>query len=257
MRLKVFIVDDELLSRRNLEILLAHEPDIDIVGTYDRVEGLEEQVVQRKPDLIFLDIQMPGMNGIDFLASLKETLRPTPAVIFVTAFERYAVRAFGLHVYDYLLKPFSNGRLREALAHAKSRIMQERELQRRDAEPSASTLRHLVIKERGSIFQLPLADIIWVEAADHYLILHTSDRRVIWRSSLKEFLMGQEEGCFLQIHRSLAVNRERVLRLQRNGGGETWAELDNGHRLKVSRRRYSKVAAALQAGDSVVRNGGE
>ena len=246
MKLKVFIVDDEYLSRRNLEILLGKEPDIDITGTYDRAEGLEEQLVQRRPDLIFLDIQMPGVSGIDFLASLKEKLRPVPAVIFVTAFERYAVRAFGLHVLDYLLKPFSDARLREALAHAKARIMQERELQQRHGTAEQSHAKHLVIKDRGCLFQLPVTEIVWVEAADHYLVLHTKQRKLIWRSSLKEFLSGQDDGRFLQVHRSVVVNRGHVQQLNRQGGGH-WVALDNGHRLKVSRRRFTEIAAQLQS----------
>lgn len=246
MKLKVFVVDDELLSRRNLEILLAREPDIEVVGSYDRVDGLEAQVIQKRPDLIFLDIQMPGMSGIDFLEALKQKLRPAPAVIFVTAFERYAVKAFGLHVLDYLLKPFSDARLREALAHARSRIMQERELHQRHAVQSPDVSRHLVIKDRGNLIQLPVADIIWVEAADHYLVLHTSTRKVIWRSALKEFLVGQEDGRFLRIHRSIAVNRDHILQLHRNGDG-TWLELDSGTKLKVSRRRFTEISTELQA----------
>lgn len=242
MKLKVLIVDDERLSRCNLELILSEEPLIEVVGSCARPAEVLPAVKEYKPDLLFLDIQMPQQNGLELMAALKKTCRPMPAVIFVTAHEHFAVDAFGLHAMDYLLKPFSDERLREAINHARVRLMAERDA---DVSVPGQSLPVIVIKERGQVLRLAVDRVRWVEAADHFLVMGVAGENHVLRLSLKEFLQRYEHAGFFQIHRSALVNQAFVQRLYRDDREQAWVVLPDGKRLRVSRRRYKPLFEAL------------
>lgn len=240
MKLNVLIVDDELLARRNLECLLAEEWGATVVGSCGKAREVLPAVNTLRPNLILLDIQMPGQNGLELMAEIRKKVQPAPGVIFTTAHEQYAVEAFGLRALDYLLKPIREAHLKEALNHARLRLAQEALFAKNPED-----LETLCVKDGGVTYQLPLANISWVTSVDHYLVIHCEERNYVWRKSLQGFLKEAGEGTFLRIHRSVIVNRLHIYRFHRDEQQRIWLELRNGEKLKVSRRRYSSLIQEL------------
>ena len=233
LSIRTVIVDDETLARTNLKILLGRHPHIEIVG--EAGSGLEalEEIRARKPDLLFLDVQMPEYDGFDVLEMLG-TDTP-PAVIFVTAYDQYALKAFEAGALDYLLKPFDDARFELALSRAHDKIQHHR-----PASPKC-----LILKSGSQVLFLKHADIDWIEAADYYACLHVGARTHLLRRSLSELEHDLDSKAFCRIHRSAIVNLARVRALQLNPGGEHEVVLDNGSTLPISRRYRKQLQSAI------------
>jgi two-component system, LytTR family, response regulator len=225
--IRALVVDDEPLARSNLTVLLRRDPDIGAVAECG--SGLEAIAAIRtsKPDLVFLDVQMPECGGFDVLELLGSYL--PPAVIFVTAYDEYALRAFEAGALDYLLKPFDDARFVRALNRAKDKIAHYTPLQ-------ASPAKRLVVKSQGQVLFLNVADIDWVEAAGYYACLHVGSDMHVMRRTLLELERDLGSERFIRIHRSIIVNLERIHGLELQNGGEYEVVLRTQARLRLSRR---------------------
>lgn len=239
--IRVLVVDDEPLVRRGIVALLAEEPGIVVVG--EARNGTEALSLIRgtAPDLVFLDVQMPGLDGLGVLAALEPDERP--AVVFVTAFDQYAVRAFDLHAVDYLLKPFDDERFRTALARVRGRLQRgEAATERAAVAALLAELRgttagpdRLAVREHGQIVLVPVDEIDWIEAADNYVRLHRGGHYHLLRESLGRLEETLDRRRFARIHRSAMVNLTRVRALEPVPGGEYDVILTDGRRLTLSR----------------------
>ena len=221
------VVDDESWARRNLTVLLGNDPDIGSVLECDGGLSAVEMIRTSKPELVFLDVQMPECGGFDVLELLGSDLSST--IIFVTAYDEYAVRAFEAGALDYLLKPFDDARFSRALNRAKDRIAHYTPLQ----PPPA---KRLVVKSRGHVLFLNVADIDWVEAAGYYACLHVGSDTHVMRRTLLELERDLGDEKFIRIHRSIIVNLDRIHGLELQTGGEYEVVLRTQARLRLSRR---------------------
>ena len=241
--INALVVDDESLARRNLTVLLRRDPDIGSVGECGA--GLEavEEIRHSKPDLVFLDVQMPECGGFDVLELLGGDL--PPVIIFVTAYDEYALRAFEAGALDYLLKPFDDARFGRALKRAKEKLAHYLPPRPRAAE-------RLVVRSQGQVLFLSVADIDWIEAADYYACLHVGNDTHILRRSLSELEQDLGDEKFVRIHRSIVVNLDRVRGLELQASGEYEVVLKSKLRLRLSRRfrkRLEDRMAAMAGGD--------
>ena len=228
--MRALVVDDEALARRNLTVLLSRDPDVGSVTECESGFEAIEAIRKLKPDLVFLDIQMPECGGFDVLEMLGSDLPPT--IIFVTAYDEYALRAFEAGALDYLLKPFDDARFARALNRAKERLAHYVPAQARTAE-------RLVVRNQGQVLFLNVTDIDWIEAADYYACLHVGTHTHILRRSLSELEEDLGEEKFIRIHRSIVVNVDRVHGLELQANGEYEVVLKSKVRLRLS-RRYRK-----------------
>ncbi len=234
-KIRTVVVDDERLARSNVAIMLRKDPEIVIVSECGSGKEAVAEIRTLKPELVFLDVQMPEFDGFDVLEALGKDL--PPAVVFVTAYDDYAVRAFEAGALDYLLKPFDNARFETALARAKDRIAQ-----RRIAPRGAN---RMAIKDKGQILFLDIVDIDWIEAAEYYSCLHVGQKSYLLRRSMAELEQEFDANIFCRIHRSAIVNLERVQALALNADGENEVVLKNGARLPLSRRHRKDVQSRL------------
>jgi two-component system LytT family response regulator len=225
--IRALVVDDESLARSNVKVLLGRDPDIGTVAECG--SGLEaiETLRKSKHDLVFLDVQMPECGGFDVLEVLGTEL--PPAIIFVTAYEEYALRAFEAGALDYLLKPFDDARFERALKRAKDKIAHY-------APRQPQLAQRLVVKDRGQVLFLNVADIDWVEAAGYYACVHVGSDTHIIRRTLLDLERDLGEERFVRIHRSTIVNLERIRGLELQDGGEYEVVLKTRARLRLSRR---------------------
>lgn len=230
------VVDDEPLARASIVSLLRRDPEISVLGECGSGAEAVEAVRERSPSLLFLDVQMPGCDGFAVLESLG--IEVPPAVVFVTAYDRYALKAFEAEALDYLLKPYTNERFFRVLSRAKTALAQ-RPLESRRSE-------RLMIRSAGRIWFLAVGEIDWVEAADYYPSLHSGARTHLLRRSMRELERDLESRYFCRIHRSTIVNLARVRELRLDSGGEHEVVLRDETRLKVSRSYREKLQAALQ-----------
>jgi len=234
-QIRALVVDDESLARSNLIVLLRLDPEIEIVGQCGSgIEGLEE-IRSKKPDLVFLDVQMPECDGFDVLELLGGDL--PPAVVFVTAYDQYALRAFEAGALDYLLKPFDNARFDRALRRAKERILHGRNLPRK--------VDRLSIKSAGQVVFLKISEIDWIEAADYYACLHVGTKTHLLRRSMSELDRDLDQTIFCRIHRSTIVNLDRVRGLRLGEEGEHEVLLENGTSLRLSRNYRKQLQSRL------------
>jgi len=235
-KIRALVVDDEPLARSNLTVLLQLDPEIEIVSECGSgMEALAE-IRNSKPDLVFLDVQMPECDGFDVLEMLGGD-RP-PAVVFVTAYDQYALRAFESGALDYLLKPFDNARFDRALGRAKERIAHGRRNPPR-------TIEWLSVKSAGQVSFLKISEIDWIEAADYYSCLHVGGKTHLLRRSMSELDQELDQDAFCRIHRSTIVKLDRVRGLKLNENGEYDVLLDNGTRLRLSRRYRKQLQSRL------------
>lgn len=220
------MVDDEPLARSNLTVLLQADPDVASVTECGSGMEAVARIQQSRPDLVFLDVQMPECGGFDVLELLGHDL---PTIIFVTAYDEYALRAFEAGALDYLLKPFDSARFGRALSRAKDKLAHY-------APSRARPAQRLVVKSRSQVIFLDIADIDWIEAAGYYACVHVgSDTHIIRRTLLDlERDLGSER--FSRIHRSVIVNLERIQGLELQNGGEYEVVLKSKARLQLSRR---------------------
>ena len=225
--IQTLVVDDEAWARRNLTVLLGRDPDIAAIVECGSGSEAIEQIKQSKPDLMFLDVQMPGCGGFDVLEMLGSDLPST--IIFVTAYDEYALRAFEAGALDYLLKPFDDARFKRALDRAKDKIAHYNPRRTHAAE-------RLVVKSRGEVLFLNVADIDWIEAVGYYACLHVGSDTHIMRRTLLELERDLGESTFMRIHRSIIVNLDRIHRLELQNGGDYEVVLKSQARLRLSRR---------------------
>lgn len=228
-KIRTIIVDDEPLARSNLSVLLRLDSEIEIVAECGSGAEALTEIRTAKTDLVFLDVQMPECDGFDVLELLGQRL--PSAIVFVTAYDQYALRAFDAGALDYLLKPFDNARFARALDRAKQRLSRI-DLPRK--------LDRLAVKGSGEVVFVKISEIDWIEAADYYACLHVGPKTLLLRRSLAELEQELNENMFCRIHRSTIVNLDRVLGLELNEEGEYEVRLDRGMRLRLS-RRYRKL----------------
>ena len=234
-KIRALIVDDEQLARSNIAVLLQMDPEIETIGECGSGVEAVAEIRNTKPDLVFLDVQMPECDGFDVLEMLGNDL--SPAVVFVTAYDQYALRAFEAGALDYLLKPFDNVRFERALARAKHRIALARSV------PQA--VERIVIKSAGQVSFLKIAEIDWIEAADYYSCLHVGIKSHLLRRTMAELEQELDQSIFCRIHRSTIVNLNRVRGLKLDENGEYEVLLDNGSRLRLSRRYRTQLQSRM------------
>src|SRR5215469_108250 len=236
--IRVLVVDDESLARRNLTVLLRGDPDIRSIA--ECASGLEalEEIRKSKPELVFLDVQMPECGGFDVLEMLGSDLPPT--IIFVTAYDEYALRAFEAGALDYLLKPFDDARFGRALKRAKEKLAHYL-----PAQPRAAG--RIVVRSQGQVLFVSVADIDWIEAAGYYACLHVGSETHILRRSLLELEQDLGDEKFIRIHRSIVVNLERIRSLELQSGGEYEVVLKSRARLRLSRRYRKRLQERMGA----------
>ena len=245
-RTRILIADDEPLGRARIRMLLANEP-VEIVAETADGPSTVAAIEKLQPELVFLDIQMPGGSGFDVIEAVGAARMPF--VIFVTAFDRYALRAFDVHALDYLLKPFDRERFRDALTRARERIEHhsDADLERKllalvnDLKPGPQPLERFVIKSGGRVFFLRARDIEWIEAAGNYVKLHVGPETHVFRETMNSIEAKLDPAVFFRIHRSHIVNIERVRELQPWFNGEYVVFLTSGARLTLSRGYREKL----------------
>jgi two-component system LytT family response regulator len=240
MKIRTIIVDDEPLARSNLAILLRNDPQIEIVGECSSGAEALAKIRAARPDLVFLDVQMPECDGFDVLELLGNDL--PPAIIFVTAYDQYALRAFEAGALDYLLKPFDNNRFGRALERAKEKLA--------GGNNPPTKLERLAIKGVGKVSFIKVSEIDWIGAADYYACLHVGTKTHLLRRSLSELEMELDPATFCRVHRSSIVNLERVRGLKLSADGEYDVLLESGERLRLSRRYRKEFQSRLGVGDS-------
>jgi two-component system, LytTR family, response regulator len=242
-KIRTLVVDDEPLARSNLTVLLRRDPQIAIVGECGSGVAAAEEIRRAKPDLLFLDIQMPECDGFDVLALLG---RHVPAaVVFVTAYDQYALRAFEAGALDYLLKPFDTARFERALDRAKQKVLGYAGGGAGGGKDLLPKLQRLVIKSAGEVAFVNLAEIDWIEAADYYAALHVGMKTHLLRRSMAELEQDLDPEIFCRIHRSTIVNLERVQGLKLGEDGEYRVLIQNGTELRLSRRYRRQVQSRM------------
>ena len=253
MKTRVLIVDDEPLARERLRNLLEAEPVVEILGQCDNGVAAVEAIRSRQPDLVFLDVQMPELDGFGVLAALEGG--PMPAVVFVTAHDQFALRAFDVHAVDYLLKPYDKERFQTALNRALEviRRRQTGELSDKltallaDVRPEAKVkvVERIAVKSSGRVVFVKVEDIDWVEAADNYVSLHVGHEEHLHRETMAALEQQLPESKFLRISRSTIVNMDRIKELQPLFHGEYAVILRNGTKLTLSRSYRDKLTQLM------------
>jgi len=244
-KIRALIVDDEPLARSNLAVLLRMDPEIGSVGECGSGAEAIGEIRIARPDLLFLDVQMPECDGFDVLELLGNDL--PPSIVFVTAYDQYALRAFEAGALDYLLKPFDNARFELALGRAKHRI--------RLGGGRTHRLERVAIKSAGEVCFVKISEIDWIEAADYYACLHVGTRSHLLRRSMAELEEDLDPNVFCRVHRSSIVNLDRVRGLKLGQDGEYEVLLENGARVRLSRRYRRQLQARMGLRGDVVKVG--
>jgi two-component system LytT family response regulator len=246
--LRVLIVDDEPIVRDGIRSLLERERGIAIVGEARNGPEALECLSAAKPDVMFLDIQMPGSDGLEVVSAIPREERP--AIVFVTAYDEYAIRAFDVHAVDYLLKPFDPERFALALARVRERLAQrapsELDALLATVRPARGYPDRLLLKHDGRIVVVPIDDIEWVEAADNYVKVHSSTARYMVRDTLKTIEDRLDPRRFARAHRSAIVNLARVTTLAPQATGDLVITMQSGLRLTLSRTYRDEFRRRLQ-----------
>jgi two-component system, LytTR family, response regulator len=258
-RIRTLVVDDEPLARQNLRVLLEADPSVELVGEAGSGAEAVRLVEERAPDLVFLDIQMPEMSGFDVVERVGA--ERMPVIVFVTAFDQFALKAFEVHALDYLLKPFDDARFEKALRQAKLQVEQRsvKELGERlvrlladreggPAAPPPQYLSRLLIKAAGRVFFLKADEIDWIGAEDYYVKLHVGRKSHLLRETMGELEARLDPQKFLRIHRSTIVNVERIKELHQLFNGDYSVVLHDGTELKLSRSRREQMQSLLKSG---------
>ena len=246
-KLRAVIVEDEELARGVLRELLAAHADIEVVG--ECVNGFEavKHVPELKPDLLFLDIQMPKLDGFEVLELLPD--RETMAVVFVTAYNEHALRAFEVHAVDYLLKPFAEARFAEALQRAKQRIGKKQEPMdtlAAAARPKGEFAERIPVKDGARVHIIPATKLEYAEAQDDYVQLCSEGKKYLKQGTISSLEASLDPKDFLRIHRSYLVRLEQVAKLEPMSKDSHVVTLHCGTRLPVSKSGYAKLKAVLE-----------
>jgi two-component system LytT family response regulator len=250
--LRVMVVDDEPLAREGLVELLRGMPDVEIAGAHADGMSALRAIEEKAPDVLCVDIRMPVLDGFDVVAALDP--ERMPAVIFVTAYDAFAVKAFEVNALDYLLKPVTRERLEAALervrhrSHSREQLTPERltALLEGLAPTRAAGVGRLIVREVGRIIVVPTADVDWVEGADYYAKLHIGPRVHLLRESLSSLEQRLDPSRFLRVHRSAIVNLGRVRVVEAADRGDAVAVLSNGSRIKVTAARRAELERRLE-----------
>ena len=244
--MKAIIVDDEPLARDGIRMLLAEHREIELVGEAGNGNDALELVARARPDLLLVDVQMPEMSGLELAARVLALDAEAPAVIFITAYDEFALRAFEVHALDYVLKPIDEHRFADAIRRARShhelataRLHAALADFRRDA-PS-----RLAIRGSEAVVFVPIDEIDWIEAADYYVEIHAGGRSYLHRETLQRLQTLLDER-FVRIHRSRLVNRDRVAEIRWEPRGEMVVVTTSGVSLKVSRSCRAKLTRAVR-----------
>lgn len=270
-RIKTLVVDDEPLARRGLRARLEQHDDIEVVTECQNGLDAVSAISQHRPDLVFLDIQMPGLNGFQVIHKLRELNQPIPMVVFVTAYDSYAIKAFDIHALDYLLKPADDERLALALDKVRDYFSTQHqdsqsqrlvdlvaELTGDDCEEILRKLANgepvetnpypevLAIKDGSEVTRVSVQDIQWIDAAGDYMCVHAIDGMHIMRKTMKELEQELNPQWFVRVHRSAIANIRYVKKLVSHISGEYHLILQNETELKVSRSHRDKVKAAMK-----------
>ena len=241
-KIRTIVVDDEPIARARVVSLLGEEPDIEVVGECSSGSQAVSAISSASPDLVFLDVEMPEMDGFELARTLGS--ERMPPVVFITAFEEYALRAFEVHALDYLLKPFSAQRFKSALSHARQQLAQRQatsnlgqqllamlpDMRRREPRQD-----RLVVKASGRVYFVRTADIDWCEAAGNYVCLHVGQQSHLVRDTMGHLETQLDTQQFVRIHRSTIVNVDRIQELRSSFNGEHVVLLRDGTRLTLSR----------------------
>ncbi|MFI5228551.1 MAG: LytR/AlgR family response regulator transcription factor [Gemmatimonadales bacterium] len=250
-KIRTLIVDDEELGRDRLQTLLASQPDVEIIGVCVDGPSAVETIEREQPDLVFLDVQMPGMDGFEVI----DTIDPAhlPAVVFVTAHDGHAIRAFEIHALDFLLKPFDQTRFEKALERARGQV-------RRAAGPAIDSRlvslleelheerkypERLIVKSSGRVFFIRTEELDWVEASGNYVKIHTATDAHLLRESMKNMEAKLDPKTFVRIHRSAIVNIDRIKELEPWFHGEYIVIMRDGTRLTASRVFSDRLSALI------------
>ena len=237
-RLRIIVVDDEPVARKTIRLLARRDPEVVVVAECRNGAEAIDAVRSYKPDLLFLDVQMPRLDGFDVVEILGDE---ASAIVFVTAYDQYAIRAFEVHAIDYLLKPFTDERFERALGRAK-------ELVRKPSGDGGANLAHLMaahraavqrfmVRSAGRVIFLKAGEIDWIEAADYYARLHAGERSYLLRESMNDLEASFDPDTFVRIHRSTIVNLDRVKELRTLAGTELVVILADGTQLRMSHSR--------------------
>jgi two-component system, LytTR family, response regulator len=236
--MRVVVVDDERPARDRILDLLTHEPDVVVAATAQDGNEAVSVILRESPDLLLLDVQMPGRDGFEVLEAIPA--ERVPLTIFVTAYDRYAIKAFEAHAIDYLLKPFSDQRFESAMAQVRKYLAAGRAADAKDrvtelAHAKTGPLERLVLRANGRVLFVDVADIDWVEAAGVYVYLHVGQKVHLYRSSVTQLLERLDPRVFVRIHRSAAVNVRRIRELRTRSHGDFTVVLKDGRELSMSR----------------------
>jgi two-component system LytT family response regulator len=267
--IRTLIVDDEALSRRGLVIRLARAPEFQIVAQATNGREALAAIREHKPDLVFLDIQMPGLSGFDVLKELPATT--LPLIVFVTAYDKYAIQAFEARAIDYLLKPVDDARFAAALDHIREHFAQRHAMTHRDrlvgliaeitgggesaladviagagGAHAGKHLEMLPIRQGRETVRVEASAIDWIDAAGDYMCVHSEGQTYVLRGTMKDLESALDPRLFQRVHRSTIVNLRRVKRLRAHMNGEYFLTLEGGHELKLSRSYRDKVEYFLK-----------
>ncbi|HEY4048960.1 MAG TPA: LytTR family DNA-binding domain-containing protein [Acidobacteriaceae bacterium] len=256
MRLKAIIADDEPLARERLRFLLSSDEEIEIAGECRNGREVIAALKEKRIDVLFLDIQMPGRGGFEVIEQVGSPRMPV--TVFVTAHNQYALRAFEVHAVDYLTKPVEPERLQAALTHVKERIASKAALMTQEqlrsvlaslddsGEAPARYPKHLLVPNGIKDSFVDVSSIEWIEAADYYACLHVGSKSFMLRETIKQLAATLDPGKFVRIHRSIIVNVDQIREILREGRGEGSVILANGQRLKMSKVGWQSLLAVTR-----------
>ena len=243
--ISAIVVDDETLAREVLREHIASHPELTVVAECANGFDAVKTITEMKPDLLFLDIQMPKLNGFEVL----ELIEHQPAVIFVTAYDQYALKAFEVHAVDYLLKPFSRDRFEEALTHAKNRLERAKPLPIPEivaaAQANDQPIERILVREGSKVHVIPVEKIDFIEAQDDYVSIRTEGKNLLKQHRLSNLEESMDQKRFVRIHRKYILNVDRLARIELYAKDSRVAILKDGTKLQVSRAGYEKLKKLL------------
>jgi len=269
--LSTIVVDDEPLARKGLMVRLAQHEDVEVVSDCSNGREALQAIEKHQPDLMFIDIKMPGLNGFDVINEIINNNLPMPIVVFVTAFEEYALKAFEIHAQDYLLKPADDKRIADAMERIREHITHKDSAEQKlklaklvsdvtgnksdDILEAVENNRPinlnqysdvLAIKDAGEVSRVPVKNILWIDAAGDYMCVHTANETHILRQTMKQLEENLDPRIFIRSHRSTIVNKHYISKFCSQLNGEYYLVMSNNKELKVSRSYKDKVKSIIK-----------